>query len=95
MEMESQPSSKLAVAEAFAAALDAGDDKAAAALLDEDVELVFPGRSIHGRAAWLAARSERPQAAHLKERFEDVAFTETEDGIETEGTPRPALGRRR
>lgn len=51
--------SDAALARAYAGAVDRGADDAAAALLAEDVELVFPHGSLRGRDAWLELRARR------------------------------------
>lgn len=77
---------RIAVARAFAAALDLGDDEAAAALMAPGVRVVLQGgRTVEGREAWLAGRRAQPPAEHMEERFEDVAFVEVEGGVELRG----------
>jgi hypothetical protein len=76
--------SSVALARAFADALNGHDDSAAANLMAEDVELVFAHGSIQGRQAWLDMRARRPAPEHMEERVEDAEFTETETGAEME-----------
>lgn len=75
---ESQP--PIDVARRFADALDRGDTDAAAILLAEDAELVFPGTTLRGREAWRQARAGQGQPEHMTESVEDAVFSES-DGI--------------
>lgn len=74
-----------AVARAFAAAIDRGDDAAAAELMHPDVEVVFPARRVIGREAWLTGRRSQPRDPHLEERFEDVVAQPVKGGVELAG----------
>ncbi len=74
--------SGIAVARAFAEALDRRDDTAAAELMAEDVELVFAHGSLRGRDAWLEMRSRQSAPEHLDEHVEDAEFVETDAGAE-------------
>jgi hypothetical protein len=70
----------MAVARLFAEALNAGDNDAAALLLAEDAELVYPGRTVHGRTAWVEARKDQAAPSGLTESVADAVFTETDGG---------------
>lgn len=80
--MPEHTSPNVAVAERFAAALDRRDDDAAAELLAEAAELVYPGETVHGRDAWRRARAEQPKSADLDEAVEDAVFTESGETVE-------------
>jgi hypothetical protein len=75
-----------ALARVYADALDRGDDAAAAALMSDEIEIVFGARSIRGRESWLAGRSQRESPAHLDERLENPEFVETPSGVTIRGT---------
>jgi ketosteroid isomerase-like protein len=70
------------VARRFAQALDRGDTDAAALLLADDAELVFPGATVRGRDAWRQARACRDQPEHLSEGVEEAVFTESGETVE-------------
>lgn len=72
----------IAVARRFAEALNAGDNDAAALLLAEDAELVYPGRTMHGRAAWVAARKDQATPSGVTESVIDAVFNETDGSVE-------------
>ncbi len=78
---ESQPPI-LDVARRFAQALERRDTDAAALLLAEDAELVFPGTTVRGREAWRQARAGQGQPEHLTESVEDTVFTESDETVE-------------
>ncbi len=78
---ESQPSI-VDVARGFAEALDRGDTDAAALLLADDAELVFPGTTLRGREAWRQARAGQGQPEHMTESVEDAVFTESGETVE-------------
>jgi ketosteroid isomerase-like protein len=77
----SETSGSTATAQGFADALDLGDTEAAAALLAEDVELVYPGETVRGRDTWREARAARADGS-LTERVEDADFSESGDTVE-------------
>lgn len=71
------------VARRFAQALGRGDTDAAALLLADDAELVFPGTTVRGREAWRQARAGQGQTEqHLTESVEDAVFTESDSTVE-------------
>jgi hypothetical protein len=73
------------IARAFVDAVNDGRHDDAAALLDDDVEVVFPGARLRGRDAWLESRRRQSAPEHL---HEDVAIDdlrETADGAELSG----------
>ena len=76
------PMNRVAIARAFADALDRGDDRAAATLMADDMEFVFAKRSIRGRDAWLAMRAERPPPEHMSEHVESAEFEETAEDVQ-------------
>jgi ketosteroid isomerase-like protein len=74
------------VARRFAAALGRGDADAAALLLADDAELVFPGATVRGREAWRQARAGPAQSEqHLAESVEDAVFIESGETVEMTG----------
>jgi ketosteroid isomerase-like protein len=77
-----QGSSNIELVEGFVQALDDGDDDAAAALLAEDAELVYPGETVHGRDAWRQGRAAQERSAQLSERVEDVSLAESGSTVE-------------
>lgn len=75
-------SSHIELVERFVQALDDGDDDAAAALLAEDAELVYPGETVRGREAWRQGRASQERSTQLAERVEDVSLAESDAVVE-------------
>jgi SnoaL-like domain len=70
------------VARRFARALDEGDDEAAAELLADDAELVYPGETVRGRAAWKQGRAAQERPSGLSEHVEGATFIESGSAVE-------------
>jgi hypothetical protein len=81
----STPSDPVAIAEAFTDGMNRRDHEAAAALLDDDVEVVLPGGSLRGRAAWLESRQQQPPPDELSEEVVADELTPTDGGVELRG----------
>jgi hypothetical protein len=73
------------IARAFIRAVNEGRHDDAAALLAEDVELVFHGARLRGRDAWLESRRRQPPSEHLREEVAIDDLRETPDGAEVSG----------
>jgi len=62
-----------------------GRHEEAAALLADDVELVFPGARLQGREVWLESRRRQSPPEHLREEVAIDELRETADGAEVAG----------
>lgn len=73
------------IARTFIEAVNDGRHDDAAALLTEDVEVVFHGARLQGREAWLESRTRHPPPEHLREEVAIDELSETPDGAEVSG----------
>jgi hypothetical protein len=72
-------------ARAFIDAMNDGRHDDAAAFLAEDVEVVFHGALLQGRAVWLQSRRRHRPSEHLREEVEVDELSETSGGVDVSG----------
>jgi hypothetical protein len=83
--VDEKPVTAALMARAFTEAVNDGRHDDAAALLADDVEVVFRGARLQGRQVWLESRKRQSTAEHLREEVAIDELRSTSDGAELSG----------